>query len=317
MIQSDFVRRLFANRLSALGFILLLAIILAIVIGPLVWTVDPNAQNLAGRIAGPSAAHPFGTDSLGRDVLSRILGGGRTTLLITFITVVLSGIIGAAIGLVAGYFGGVVDAVLMRVNDVMLALPFLLLALMIAAAPLVNAQTPAKQPAAAPAAGVEQTLTKIEHDILAALLKKDAAVKVEDGKYFDAEGHPTFDIANDGKKLDWYSYSGYRRYHAECHVCHGPDGMGSTYAPALKDSLKHLSYEEFIGILVGGKQDINAAEQKVMPAFGDNKNVMCYSDDLYVYLKARSAGALGRVRPSDKEDKPEAAKKAEKECMGG
>jgi methanol metabolism-related c-type cytochrome len=150
-----------------------------------------------------------------------------------------------------------------------------------------------------------------------ALLKKNAAVKVEDGKYLDADGHPTYHVTNDGKKLDWYTYSGYRRYHAECHVCHGPDGMGSTYAPALKDSLKTLSYEEFIGILVGGKQDVSASEQKVMPAFGDNKNVMCYSDDLYTYLKARADGAVGRVRPSEHEDKPEAARKAEKECMGG
>jgi methanol metabolism-related c-type cytochrome len=149
------------------------------------------------------------------------------------------------------------------------------------------------------------------------LLAKDAAVKVEDGKYFDAEGHPTFHVTENGKKFDWYAYSGYRRYHAECHVCHGPDGMGSTYAPALKDSLKHLSYEEFIGILAGGKQDVSSSEQKVMPAFGDNKNVMCYADDLYVYLKARAAGAMGRIRPGDKEEKPEAAKKAEKECMGG
>ncbi len=68
------------------------------------------------------------------------------------------------------------------------------------------------------------------------LLAKDAAVKVEDGKYFDAAGSPTFHITDNGKKVDWYTYSGYRRYHAECHVCHGPDGMGSTYAPALKDS---------------------------------------------------------------------------------
>ena len=149
------------------------------------------------------------------------------------------------------------------------------------------------------------------------LLAKDAAVKVEDGKYFDADGHPTFHVTENGKKFDWYAYSGYRRYHAECHVCHGPDGMGSTYAPALKDSLKHLSYEEFIGILAGGKQDVSSSEQKVMPAFGDNKNVMSYADDLYVYLKARAAGAMGRIRPGDKEEKPEAAKKAEKECMGG
>lgn len=149
------------------------------------------------------------------------------------------------------------------------------------------------------------------------LLKQDAAVKVEDGKYFDAEGHPTFHITDSGKKFDWYAYSGYRRYHAECHVCHGPDGMGSSYAPALKDSLKRLSYEEFIGIIAGGKQDVSNTSNQVMPAFGDNKNVMCYADDLYVYLKARASGAMGRVRPGDKEDKPEAAKKAEKECMGG
>ena len=149
------------------------------------------------------------------------------------------------------------------------------------------------------------------------LLAKDAAVKVEDGKYFDDEGHPTFHVTDNGKKFDWYAYSGYRRYHAECHVCHGPDGMGSTYAPALKDSLKRIGYEEFIGILAGGKQDVSSSEQKVMPAFGDNKNVMCYADDLYVYLKARAAGAMGRIRPGDKEEKPEAAKKAEKECMGG
>lgn len=149
------------------------------------------------------------------------------------------------------------------------------------------------------------------------LLAKDAAVKVEDGKYTDAAGAPTFHITNNGKKVDWYTYSGYRRYHAECHVCHGPDGMGSTYAPALKDSLKTLSYEEFVGIVVGGKQDVNSSTQKVMPAFGDNKNVTRYMDDLYVYLKARASGALGRVRPGDKEEKPEAARKQEKECLGG
>ena len=149
------------------------------------------------------------------------------------------------------------------------------------------------------------------------VLKAATAVKEEDGKYLDKDGHPTFHITNDGKKVDWYTYSGYRRYHAECHVCHGPDGMGSTYAPVLKDSLKRLSYEEFYGILAGGRQNHTAGNESVMPAFGDNKNVMCYADDLYVYLRARAAGAMGRVRPSDKEDKPEAAKKAEKECLCG
>ncbi|AWI88628.1 c-type cytochrome, methanol metabolism-related [Methylobacterium sp. DM1] len=149
------------------------------------------------------------------------------------------------------------------------------------------------------------------------VIKAATAVKEEDGKYLDKDGHPTFHITNDGKKVDWYTYSGYRRYHAECHVCHGPDGMGSTYAPALKDSLKRLSYEEFYGILAGGRQNHTAGNESVMPAFGDNKNVMCYANDLYVYLRARASGAWGRARPGEKEDKPEAAKTAEKECLGG
>jgi len=67
-----------------------------------------------------------------------------------------------------------------------------------------------------------------------------AAVKNEDGKYFDKDGNPTYKVKSDGT-VDWYTYSGYRRYHSDCHVCHGPDGMGSSYAPALKDSLKTLS----------------------------------------------------------------------------
>ncbi|WP_232629404.1 c-type cytochrome, methanol metabolism-related [Methylobacterium sp. Leaf118] len=149
------------------------------------------------------------------------------------------------------------------------------------------------------------------------VLKAATAAKEEDGKYTDKDGHPTFRITNDGKKVDWYTYSGYRRYHAECHVCHGPDGMGSTYAPALKDSLKRLSYEEFYGILAGGRQNHTAGNESVMPAFGDNKNVMCYANDLYVYLRARASGAWGRARPGEKEDKPETVKKEEKECLGG
>src|SRR5215471_18131458 len=59
-----------------------------------------------------------------------------------------------------------------------------------------------------------------------------AAVKNEDGKYLDKDGNPTFKVGSDGT-VDWYTYSGFRRYHSECHVCHGPDGEGSTYAPAL------------------------------------------------------------------------------------
>jgi len=137
------------------------------------------------------------------------------------------------------------------------------------------------------------------------------AVKSVDGKYFDAKGDPTYNVGPDGK-VDWYTFSGYRRYHAECHVCHGPNGGGSTYAPALKDSVKRFNYAEFAGIVIGGRQNGNS----VMPAFADNKNASCYIDDLYVYLRALSTGAIEAGRPGKKEDRPEAFAKAESECMG-
>ena len=137
------------------------------------------------------------------------------------------------------------------------------------------------------------------------------AVKSVDGKYFDAKGDPTYNVGPDGK-VDWYTFSGYRRYHAECHVCHGPNGGGSTYAPALKDSVKRFNYAEFAGIVIGGRQNGNS----VMPAFADNKNASCYIDDLYVYLRALSTGAIEAGRPGKKEDRPEAFAKAETECMG-
>lgn len=116
--------------------------------------------------------------------------------------------------------------------------------------------------------------------------------------------------------MDWYTYSGYRRYHSECHVCHGPDGMGSTYAPALKDSLKSMNYADFLGVVASGRKNVSTSQENVMPAFGDNPNVACYMDDLYVYLRARSNDAVGRVRPAKHEDKSEAYGKAEDACMG-
>ena len=99
------------------------------------------------------------------------------------------------------------------------------------------------------------------------------AVKSQDGEYFDKSGNPTFKISKDGT-VDWYTYSGYLRYGANCLQCHGPDGLGSSYAPSLADSLKTLSYPDFLSIVAGGKQDVNAAQQLVMPSFGTNRNVM-------------------------------------------
>lgn len=140
------------------------------------------------------------------------------------------------------------------------------------------------------------------------------AVKSEHGKYLDKEGNPTFKVAADGT-VDWYTYSGFRRYHSECHVCHGPDAMGSTYAPALKDLLKTMSYADFLGVVATGRQNVSTSQENVMPAFGENKNVVCYLDDIYVYLRARANDAVGRGRPASHEDKPPAAQKAEDSCM--
>jgi methanol metabolism-related c-type cytochrome len=140
------------------------------------------------------------------------------------------------------------------------------------------------------------------------------AVKSENGKYFDKEGNPTFKVAPDGT-VDWHTYSGYRRYHSECHVCHGPDAMGSTYAPALKDSLKTMSYADFLGVVASGRQNVSTSQENVMPSFGNNKNVVCYLDDLYVYLRARAHDAVGRGRPAKHEDKPPEAQKEEDACL--
>jgi len=133
----------------------------------------------------------------------------------------------------------------------------------------------------------------------------------EDGKYYTAEDVPTFKVSEDGT-VDWYTFSGYRRYHSECHVCHGPDGQGSTYAPALAESVGQFDYYEFTDVVVNGRKSGN----QVMPSFGTNKNVMCYLDDIYVYLKAVGSGAIPRGRPAEKADKPAAFTEAENACMG-
>jgi methanol metabolism-related c-type cytochrome len=142
-----------------------------------------------------------------------------------------------------------------------------------------------------------------------------AAVKDEDGKYFDKEGTPTFHIAKDGT-VDWSTFSGFRRYNASCIVCHGPDGAGSSYAPVLVDSLKSMNYTDFLNVVVNGRQNVNTASDNVMPAFGTNPNVMCYLDDIFIYLRARSDGALGRGRPDKHADKSKTAGEAEDACMG-
>ena len=142
-----------------------------------------------------------------------------------------------------------------------------------------------------------------------------AVASSDNGKYIDKDGNPTYKIGADGM-VDWYTFSGFRRYHSDCHVCHGPNGEGSSYAPALANSLKTLSYTDFNNVVTNGRKNVDTANDKVMPSFATNVNVMCYLDDIYVYLRARSDGALSRVRPETHEPKPEKAKDAEAACMG-
>lgn len=118
------------GRVSA---VVLVAYLLAILVGPLLSGADPNAISFAARLAGPSSAHWFGTDELGRDLFIRVLEGSRTSLLSGVIIVVPAAAFGTLMGTLAGYFGGAVDSVIMRIADLFLAFPYLILALAVAA----------------------------------------------------------------------------------------------------------------------------------------------------------------------------------------
>ena len=130
-----------------------------------------------------------------------------------------------------------------------------------------------------------------------------------DGRWRNVEGIPTFKV-EDGV-VDFATFNGFRRYHAECHVCHGPDGEGSTYAPALKESVLRMDYYDFMQAVASGRQGTNS----VMPAFGTNKNVWCYIDDIYVYLLAHGTDTIGRGRPAERADKSEDYTAQEDSCM--
>ena len=122
------------NPLALAGLVIIVLLVLATLLAPVLATADPAAQDLAHRLARPSAAHWLGTDELGRDVYSRLLYGGQVTLGMVVAVVVLVAPFGLAVGCIAGYAGGWADAVLMRVTDIFLAFPRLILALAFVAA---------------------------------------------------------------------------------------------------------------------------------------------------------------------------------------
>jgi peptide/nickel transport system permease protein len=113
-------------------FIVAAAALLAIV-GPALTPFDPASQELALRLAPPSASHPFGLDELGRDVLARVLAGARISFLVGLTVVTVSSVVGTLVGAVAGYFGGAIDDVISRGVDTLLAFPGLLLAIALVA----------------------------------------------------------------------------------------------------------------------------------------------------------------------------------------
>ena len=201
-----------------------------------------------------------------------------------------------------------------------------LLALSLAMATAATAQTaPAADAAAAPAAETAAAAAAPAAPASAVPTKLNlpggemdlTPDHMEHGRWYNAEGIPVFKIENG--ELDYASFSGYRRYHAECHVCHGPDGEGSTYAPALKDSVtKTMDYYKFQEIVASGKQNVGSGQaNQVMPAFGTNRNVWCYVDDIYVYLLAHGTGAIPRGRPANKASKSDDFAAQEAACMDG
>ena len=121
--------RLRANPLAMFGVSIIVLLLVLAAIGPLIAPYGFNDQNLGQRLLPPSAVHWFGTDELGRDILSRIIYGARITLFIACIVAIIAAPIGLVVGTTAGYLGGWTDTVLMRINDIFLSFPGLILAL--------------------------------------------------------------------------------------------------------------------------------------------------------------------------------------------
>ncbi|NEV64283.1 hypothetical protein [Thiorhodococcus minor] len=130
---------------------------------------------------------------------------------------------------------------------------------------------------------------------LVALASLTGAVSATESKgYLSFQFSPETPYYVEDGKVDFGTYNGFRRYHSECHVCHGPAGMGSSYAPALMKSMQVLDFDQFVEVVVRGRKGLN---QQVMPSFASNMNVLPHMNDIYAYLKARSDGVVGVARP--------------------
>ena len=130
----DISRRLFRNKLAVVGLVIILVIVLSVVFAGVLSPYDYSEQNPLNRLQFPSKEHLLGTDNFGRDLLSRLLHGGRISLLVALMAVTISMCVGSVLGALAGYFGGALELIIMRLMDIIMAIPGLLLAVALSSA---------------------------------------------------------------------------------------------------------------------------------------------------------------------------------------
>jgi len=126
-------RHLVGNKFAVYGGILVILVFIFSIFAPLVAPYNPSTIDIKNILVGPSFSHPLGTDDLGRDVLSRMLWGGRISLEVGFVAVGIATIIGIILGAIAGYYGGYIDSIIMRAVDIMLSIPTIFLVLAVIA----------------------------------------------------------------------------------------------------------------------------------------------------------------------------------------
>lgn len=127
-------RRILANPLTMGGIVVVCCLMLIAIFAPWLSHYDPTVQDLTNAMKAPSGTHWFGTDEYGRDIYSRIVWGSRVTLYVVFLVTVIIGPVGLAVGVISGYFGGIVDTIFMRITDIFISFPSLVLALAFVAA---------------------------------------------------------------------------------------------------------------------------------------------------------------------------------------
>lgn len=135
-MAGDIWRRLLRNKMAVVGLVILLLLVISAIFADVIADYDSKvvAQNVVERLQGPSAEHWFGTDEFGRDIFARIIHGGRVSLVVGLVSISVSLVVGGCLGAFAGFYGGKVDNIIMRIMDIFLAIPSILLAITIVAA---------------------------------------------------------------------------------------------------------------------------------------------------------------------------------------